>query len=79
MTAFRDAIYLAAREGIDANGHFDREVADVVLDMPEMQAIKTALLDRFAPLAWSDPQPDVSEWDMRVAGLPDSIIEWVLS
>jgi len=79
MTAFRDAIYLAAREGIDANGHFDREVADVVLDMPEMQAIKSALLDRYVPTAWFNRQHDVGERNMRAAGLPGPVIEWVLS
>jgi len=50
-----------------------------VLATAEMQAIKSALLDRFVPLGWFKRLHDVGEHNMRLAFLPDSVIEWVLS
>ncbi len=45
MTAFRDAIAGAANDawGVEGGRFIDEDVADAVLAMPEMQAIRKAL------------------------------------
>ncbi len=81
MTEFRDAIAsILADDGYADPGPGYLQDADDILQSPEMQAIKKALFDA---LSWKMCMRTVDKilWsrvDMRRAGLPYSVIEWVL-
>ena len=74
MTTFRDAIYDAAWVQIEANGYFDRECANAVLAMPEMQAIRRVL--RFDFDGWCCD--DCRDAHLADLDLPEHVIDWVL-
>jgi hypothetical protein len=78
MSTFRDAIAEAACGAWDRPGRFiDEDVADAVLDMPEMQAIRKALrVDADLHSIVADMTP--AEWLRKIVRLPQSVIAWVL-
>lgn len=76
MTAFRDSIHDAAWAQIEANGHFDRECAAAILDMPEMQAIRSHMVF-LAHDVWG-PNVDLVKATMR-PHLPGHVIDWLFA
>ncbi len=88
MSTFRDATARAIVRGFHPLSHethrpmpeperVDFHLADAVLDMPEMQAIRKALreVDRYW---WIEGNWDRGEWLRTSAELPESVIAWVL-
>jgi hypothetical protein len=56
-------------------------IADAVLAMPEMEAIREALFDAYHPVQWvtADGPGGAHRRNMEDAGhLPKSVIDWVL-
>jgi hypothetical protein len=82
VTQFHEAISRAVHRDDAAFGHSPGrdEVCDVVLDMPEMQAIKSALRTAAQDVVDSYHNwPDLrSTLEGSLFRLPESVIEWVM-
>ena len=72
MNEFRDAIAVALSDDQSLDWWVGLR-ATKVLDMPEMQAIRTALREMAAH------DGDWTRAALAVHGLPDSVIDWVVS
>jgi hypothetical protein len=89
VTEFRDAIrnvidFAPSYEDHGYSAHDPQEQADLVLAMPEMEAVRKALQRAYYGLAWNN-QAAMSP--SRIAGIyknmgnhgvPESVIAWVL-
>ena len=85
MNGFRDAITdaVANAEAIDPDTQQTfpadaEDIADVILAMPEMQAICTFIIDAIPDDLAPMTDETMAAW-MRRQHLPESVIEWVLS
>lgn len=85
MSEFRDAIAdaVANAEAIDPDTQQTfpadaEDCADAILAMPEMQAMKRAF-GADADVHASFSELSARQWLHHVVGLPESVIEWVLS
>lgn len=80
--SFHEAIALSCAAALNWKGDLDEErsEATVILAMPEMQAIRRALFDSFHPAKWVTILGSVPQHRnaLRSAGLPESVIDWVV-
>ena len=77
MTTFRDAIRttLATNDGGNLTNRLLDASADAVLAMPEMKAVRKALLAATEPHHFVSPRAALS---CAPFSLPESVIAWVL-
>jgi hypothetical protein len=82
MSTFRDAIAEAVADTygdlVRYTTAHDEEISAAVLNMPEMQAIRSALRTVCVEYEWCAPGPP--DWSTILGDLrlPESVIAWVL-